>query len=94
MTKVFKDKKTCFETVADAQVYFSRDIKENDAAKEFGGMSWEEMREYTTEDNHLYEIIKEINDSVWPFISVYHNFDVVGHFYGEFLKYTGGDKKH
>jgi hypothetical protein len=42
----------------------------------------------------LYEIIKEINDSVWPFISVYHNFDVVGHFYGEFLKYTGGDKKH
>jgi len=41
----------------------------------------------------LYEIIKEINDSVWPFISVYHNFDVVGHFYGEFLKYTGGDKK-
>lgn len=41
----------------------------------------------------LYEIIKEINDNVWPFISVYHNFDVVGHFYGEFLKYTGGDKK-
>ena len=25
MTKVFKDKKTCFETVADAQVYFSRE---------------------------------------------------------------------
>jgi type I restriction-modification system DNA methylase subunit len=41
----------------------------------------------------LYEVIKEINDNVWPFISVYHNFDVVGHFYGEFLKYTGGDKK-
>jgi 16S rRNA G966 N2-methylase RsmD len=41
----------------------------------------------------LYEIVKEINDNVWPFISVYHNFDVVGHFYGEFLKYTAGDKK-
>jgi methylase of polypeptide subunit release factors len=41
----------------------------------------------------LYEVIKEINENVWPFISVYHNFDVVGHFYGEFLKYTGGDKK-
>jgi len=41
----------------------------------------------------LHEVIKEINESVWPFISVYHNFDVVGHFYGEFLKYTGGDKK-
>ncbi len=41
----------------------------------------------------LYEVIKDINENVWPFISVYHNFDVVGHFYGEFLKYTGGDKK-
>lgn len=41
----------------------------------------------------LFEIIREINENVWPFISVYHNFDVVGHFYGEFLKYTGGDKK-
>jgi len=41
----------------------------------------------------LFEVIKKINDNVWPFISVYHNFDVVGHFYGEFLKYTAGDKK-
>ncbi len=41
----------------------------------------------------LFEIIREINENVWPFISVYHNFDVVGHFYGEFLKYAGGDKK-
>ncbi|MCK5431140.1 MAG: N-6 DNA methylase, partial [Gammaproteobacteria bacterium] len=41
----------------------------------------------------LHEVIQEINANVWPFISVYHNFDVVGHFYGEFLKYTGGDKK-
>ena len=41
----------------------------------------------------LAEIIDEINENVWPFINVYHNFDVVGHFYGEFLKYTGGDKK-
>lgn len=41
----------------------------------------------------LYELIKELNDKVRPFISVYHDFDVVGQFYGEFLKYTGGDKK-
>lgn len=42
---------------------------------------------------NLHELITRINDHVWPFISVYHNFDVVGQFYGEFLKYTGGDKK-
>lgn len=34
-----------------------------------------------------------LNKKVWPFISIYHDFDVVGQFYGEFLKYTGGDKK-
>jgi SAM-dependent methyltransferase len=41
----------------------------------------------------LHELIKRLNNKVWPFISVYHDFDVVGQFYGEFLKYTGGDKK-
>lgn len=41
----------------------------------------------------MYELIKMLNEKVWPFISVYHDFDVVGQFYGEFLKYTGGDKK-
>jgi hypothetical protein len=38
-------------------------------------------------------LIHRLNEKVWPFISVYHDFDVVGQFYGEFLKYTGGDKK-
>ena len=41
----------------------------------------------------LYELIKMLNEKVWPFISIYHDFDIVGQFYGEFLKYTGGDKK-
>lgn len=41
----------------------------------------------------LHELIRRLNEKVWPFISVYHDFDVVGQFYGEFLKYTGGDKK-
>lgn len=41
----------------------------------------------------LYKLIHDLNQKVWPFISVYHDFDVVGQFYGEFLKYTGGDKK-
>jgi type I restriction enzyme M protein len=41
----------------------------------------------------LHELIRLLNEKVRPFISVYHDFDVVGQFYGEFLKYTGGDKK-
>ena len=38
----------------------------------------------------LFEVISEINTNVWPFINIYHNFDVVGHFYGEFLKIYSG----
>lgn len=41
----------------------------------------------------LFELIRMLNEKVWPFLSIYHDFDIVGQFYGEFLKYTGGDKK-
>ena len=41
----------------------------------------------------LAEIISLLAERVMPFINVYHDFDVVGRFYGEFLKYTGGDGK-
>lgn len=41
----------------------------------------------------LHELIKRLNEKVFPFISIYDDFDIVGQFYGEFLKYTGGDKK-
>lgn len=44
-------------------------------------------------DGVFKEIIGRIHDNVWPYINVYHDFDVVGQFYGEFLKYTAGDKK-
>ncbi|GAB59793.1 HsdM family class I SAM-dependent methyltransferase [Rheinheimera nanhaiensis] len=44
-------------------------------------------------DGVFKEIIMRICDNVWPYINVYHDFDVVGQFYGEFLKYTAGDKK-
>lgn len=44
-------------------------------------------------DGMFKEIITRICDNVWPYINVYHDFDVVGQFYGEFLKYTAGDKK-
>ncbi|WP_208292757.1 class I SAM-dependent DNA methyltransferase [Naumannella halotolerans] len=41
----------------------------------------------------LNEIVRMLAEKVMPFITVYHDFDVVGAFYGEFLKYTGGDGK-
>lgn len=41
----------------------------------------------------LNELIRRLDEKVRPFITVYHDYDVVGQFYGEFLRYTGGDKK-
>ncbi|MEP6762921.1 MAG: N-6 DNA methylase [Gemmatimonadaceae bacterium] len=41
----------------------------------------------------LSELITQLKTKVQPFISIYDDFDVVGQFYGEFLRYTGGDKK-
>ena len=49
------------------------------------------VKEYP--DGVFKEIISRICVNVWPYINVYHDFDVVGQFYGEFLKYTAGDKK-
>lgn len=41
----------------------------------------------------LNEIVRLLADRVLPFMTIYNDFDVVGQFYGEFLKYTGGDGK-
>lgn len=41
----------------------------------------------------LNEITRRLADEVLPFMTIYHDYDVVGQFYGEFLKYSGGDGK-
>lgn len=41
----------------------------------------------------LNEIVTMLAEKVMPFLTIYEDFDVVGAFYGEFLKYTGGDGK-
>lgn len=46
-----------------------------------------------TNETPLYRLVLDIDEKVRPFITIYENFDVIGQFYGEFLKYTGGDKK-
>jgi type I restriction enzyme M protein len=41
----------------------------------------------------LYELIAMLAQHVLPLTLTYEGYDVVGQFYGEFLKYTGGDGK-
>ena len=39
------------------------------------------------------DLIMEIEENIRPFMKDYGHVDVIGKFYGEFLKYTGGDGK-
>lgn len=41
----------------------------------------------------LHELIKMIHEKAAPLMTAEEGTDILGHFYGEFLKYTGGDKK-
>ncbi|MFY2764318.1 HsdM family class I SAM-dependent methyltransferase [Arenimonas sp. MALMAid1274] len=41
----------------------------------------------------LHELIKQIHEKAAPLMTAEEGTDILGHFYGEFLKYTGGDKK-
>jgi type I restriction enzyme M protein len=44
-------------------------------------------------DKPLLGCITQIHENVKPFLRHYADVDIVGQFYGEFLSYTGGDKK-
>lgn len=41
----------------------------------------------------LHELVKQLHEHAAPFIQASQDLDILGQFYGEFLKYTGGDKK-
>lgn len=41
----------------------------------------------------LGSLVYTLDKKIVPFIKKYHDLDIVGDFYGEFLRYTGGDKK-
>lgn len=41
----------------------------------------------------LEHLVAEIDENVRPFVDTYDDVDIIGQFYGEFLRYSGGDKK-
>ncbi len=42
-------------------------------------------------NTHLKDLIKEIDENVSPFLKDYKQYDVIGSFYNEFLRYANGD---
>jgi type I restriction enzyme M protein len=41
----------------------------------------------------LFHVVRELVTHVQPFVEDHFDFDIIGRFYGEFVRYTGGDKK-
>lgn len=41
----------------------------------------------------LYNLVREIDENIKTFLDEYNHYDILGQFYGEFLRYTGGDKR-
>jgi type I restriction-modification system DNA methylase subunit len=44
-------------------------------------------------ESPLKHIIQELHQNVKPFTKDHYDFDIIGDFYGEFVRYTGGDKQ-
>ena len=44
-------------------------------------------------ESPLLHIIRELHIHVQPFTKDHYDFDIIGNFYGEFIRYTGGDGK-
>ncbi|MFH1048130.1 MAG: N-6 DNA methylase [Patescibacteria group bacterium] len=45
------------------------------------------------DNNILHKFLFDIHKKVYPYIKKVNNMDIIGRFYSEFLKYTGGDGK-
>ncbi len=54
-----------------------------------------ELHKVDTKKNEspLHHIIEQLHIHVKPFTQNHYDFDVIGNFYGEFVRYTGGDKQ-
>ncbi|MDP2684804.1 MAG: N-6 DNA methylase [bacterium] len=45
------------------------------------------------DNNSLHKFLVDIQNKVYPFVKKVNNIDIIGKFYSEFLRYTGGDGK-
>ena len=73
------------------------DDKKNDMMLPYASLAAHPSLRHVDDDKHprgvLFDLIERIENHVAPFVSAENGLDILGQFYGEFLKYTGGDKK-
>lgn len=73
------------------------DDKKNDMMLPYASLAAHPSLRHVDDSKHpkgvLFDLIERIDRQVAPFVSAENGLDILGQFYGEFLKYTGGDKK-
>lgn len=72
------------------------EMKKNTMVQTYGFMTTatiiiNETNKGGTPNTHLANLIREIEDNVTPFLQDYRQYDVMGEFYKEFLRYANGD---
>lgn len=73
-----------------------RGIKQNTIVQTYGFMKTNtkiinETNKDGSPNTHLKDLIKEIESNVSPFLQDYRQYDIIGIFYNEFLRYANGD---
>ncbi|WP_341201083.1 HsdM family class I SAM-dependent methyltransferase [Planomicrobium okeanokoites] len=88
-----------FEAITGVLKRERYDVNENKREKILAAFSFlnvhPELTKNTSniEQRVLYKVIHKVATEILPIINIYHDYDMVGDFYREFLRYTGGDKK-
>lgn len=52
-----------------------------------------QKRDRLTNDSPLAYVVRGLDEMVRPFTQHHYEFDVIGNFYGEFIRYSGGDRQ-
>lgn len=52
-----------------------------------------QKRDRTTNESPLAYVLRGLDEMVRPFTQHHYEFDVIGDFYGEFIRYSGGDRQ-
>lgn len=84
------------ETIEKATLGENQEVKKKAIINAFSFIQHHpELHKFNKKENEspLFHIIKELHEHVEPFTKHHYDFDIIGDFYGEFIRYTGGDKQ-
>lgn len=84
------------DTIGKAELGDNKETKKQAVTNAFSFIEFHpELHKFNPKINEspLAHIVRELDEKVKPFTRDHYDFDIIGNFYGEFIRYTGGDGK-